>query len=611
MVWISSLRKPAFVMCPPIYLSNKIKNNKWMEEDNSTINVGRALFQWNNLYELMTTDAIVYLLAPNPNLQDQTFINSFVVLAHRPDVAILSNFRARGRAGEEREVAGLLTRLGFKVYQAPPYFEGWPECYDEKTEILTYTGWKKFNELSPQDRVMVYNPKTDTLYWSKYIRFIKRYHKGPIIHIGNKLLDILVTPGHNSFWRPMYPGSSYRLTRSDEMPRNCYIKITGIFDGPKPEFIEIKNKWGALRFPAEQWMELLGWYLSEGSLSEFVIQLAQSPRANPEKYEEIYELVKAVGFKPYRCCMGIHFRSKILAEYFRQFGTCGDKYIPTEFKNLHPDLLEHLIDALIKGDGSWKRRFTTKSKRLADDFQEIALKCGYRTTLTVYYKHDEDRLYKWYDVSLNPRREVCVHSSWSRIEIINYEGWVYDVEVPKDHILLVRRNGHPFLSGNCKWLHDNIYVAGYGERSTLKTQQFLAEAFDYKIIPVKTSPYLYHLDCLFFKLSDEYAIVAVDDIPKEAVKAISREIEILPADHNDTMQGICNSIRLRRIVINASNVDELEGEDKKIEVAKNEKLEQYAELAGMEVVFVNLSEFLKSGALASCLVAPLNYRHEE
>jgi len=128
---------------------------------------------------------------------------------------------------------------------------------------------------------------------------------------------------------------------------------------------------------------------------------------------------------------------------------------------------------------------------------------------------------------------------------------------------------------------------------------------------VKTSPYLYHLDCLFFKLSDEYAIVAVDDIPKEAVKAISREIEILPADHNDAMQGICNSIRLRRIIINASNEDELKGEERKIEVAKNEKLKQYAELAGMEVIFVNLSEFLKSGALASCLVAPLNYRHEE
>jgi len=85
----------------------------------------------------------------------------------------------------------------------------------------------------------------------------------------------------------------------------------------------------------------------------------------------------------------------------------------------------------------------------------------------------------------------------------------------------------------------------------------------------------------------------------------------LPADHNDAMQGICNSIRLRRIIINASNEDELEGEDRKIEVAKNERLKQYAELAGMEVVFVNLSEFLKSGALASCLVAPLNYRHEE
>ena len=290
MSWVSTLRKPAFVMCPPIYLSNAIKNNKWMEEDNSSINIGRALFQWNNLYELMTTDAIIYLLAPKRGLQDQTFVNSFVVLAHRPDVAILSNFRAAGRQGEEREAGALLSSLGFKVYQAPKYFEGWPEL---------------------------------------------------------------------------------------------------------------------------------------------------------------------------------------------------------------------------------------------------------------------------------------------------------------------------------KHIHDNIYVAGYGERSTLKTQQYLADVFDYKIIPVKTSPYLYHLDCLFFKLSPEYAIVAVDDVPKEALKAISREIEILPANHSDALQGICNSIKLRNIIINATNEEELKGAERKVEVAKNEKLVEYAELAGLEVVFVNLSEFLKSGALASCLVAPLNYRHEE
>ena len=290
MSWIANLRKPAFVMCPPVYLSNKIKNNKWMEDDNSTINVGRALFQWNCLYELMTSDAIVYLLSPKSHLQDQTYVNSFVVLAHRPDVAILSNFRAAGRQGEEREAGALLSRLGFKVYQAPKYFEGWPEL---------------------------------------------------------------------------------------------------------------------------------------------------------------------------------------------------------------------------------------------------------------------------------------------------------------------------------KHIHDNIYVAGYGERSTLKTQQYLADVFDYKIIPVKTSPYLYHLDCLFFKLSPEYAIVAVDDMPKEALKAISREIEILPANHSDALQGICNSIKLRNIIINATNEEELKGAERKVEVAKNEKLVEYAELAGLEVVFVNLSEFLKSGALASCLVAPLNYRHEE
>ena len=133
--------------------------------------------------------------------------------------------------------------------------------------------------------------------------------------------------------------------------------------------------------------------------------------------------------------------------------------------------------------------------------------------------------------------------------------------------------------------------------------------FDMKIIPLKeTEPYLYHLDCTVFPLTREITLVCTEMYTPEEIKQIEKVTEIIPVSVDDCFSGICNSVRLGNTLLNASNIHEMKHTDEYYaeEKEKNRKLEEIAIEHAFEVSFFNLSEFLKSGALLSCMVMHLN-----
>jgi N-dimethylarginine dimethylaminohydrolase len=126
----SQYPQPVFVMCPPAFVDNKIKNNKTMEELASVeINRPKFLAQWYNLYNVLAANSLVYLLPPVKGLQDQTYVNCFAYLPHVKDknVIVLSNFTADGREGEEWVAANVLRELDYEIVKCPFRFEGEPE----------------------------------------------------------------------------------------------------------------------------------------------------------------------------------------------------------------------------------------------------------------------------------------------------------------------------------------------------------------------------------------------------------------------------------------------------------------------------------------------------
>ena len=160
-----------------------------------------------------------------------------------------------------------------------------------------------------------------------------------------------------------------------------------------------------------------------------------------------------------------------------------------------------------------------------------------------------------------------------------------------------------------KYLYDNVYIGGYGIRSNIKTYEWMEENFDMNIIKVAmTDEYLYHLDCSIFALNNDQTLVCTELYDEAEIKMLEKYTEIIDVDVEDALGGMTNSVRLGNMILCASNISEMkksheyyEGEKHKIE-----SLEKICSDAGMEPVIFNLSEYMKSGAMLSCMVMHLN-----
>ena len=165
-----------------------------------------------------------------------------------------------------------------------------------------------------------------------------------------------------------------------------------------------------------------------------------------------------------------------------------------------------------------------------------------------------------------------------------------------------------------KHLFGNVYIGGYGTRSDKRSYEWMEEQFGMKILPLKeTDPYLYHLDCTVFPLTREETLVCTQNYTKEEIRQIEAVTNIIDIGIDDVYSGLCNSVRMGNIILNASNLHEMKRSDEyyESERQKNRLLEDIGAKYGFEVAFFNLSEFLKSGALLSCMVMHLNRKSYE
>jgi len=160
-----------------------------------------------------------------------------------------------------------------------------------------------------------------------------------------------------------------------------------------------------------------------------------------------------------------------------------------------------------------------------------------------------------------------------------------------------------------KHLYDNVYIGGYGIRSNIRTYEWMERHFNMNIIKVAmTDEYLYHLDCSIFPLNTEQTLVCTELYDKDEIQQIEKNTEIINVDVEDALSGITNSVRLGNMVLCASNISELNKSDEFYEIEKHkiQSLEKICADVGMEPVIFNLSEYMKSGAMLSCMVMHLN-----
>ena len=333
-------------------------------------------------------------------------------------------------------------------------------CYDAATEILTEEGWVPFPELKPGVRVATLNANGEIEYHIPD-KYIAQPYVGELLRFANSKFDFCVTPNHKMYVRDRW-GRAKFMRADEEVGWRYYDVVTGgEFAGEEREWFELgappaNAKVNVERVPMDVWLEFLGYYISEGcvhvrhraravggrdyDVADYNVLIAQE---NPTGRAKIAACLGRLGFKffqsddhQFRIC------SKQLAAILSPLGRSGDKYIPREFMRLSRRQSKILFDALMLGDGSRRGNcyaYYSKSKQLADDVQELALRCGYAASVV---SHAVGR--DLYRVNIRPP----VEASMVPPERVRYAGHVYCVDV-RNHVICVRRNGRAAFCGNC------------------------------------------------------------------------------------------------------------------------------------------------------------------
>jgi N-dimethylarginine dimethylaminohydrolase len=160
-----------------------------------------------------------------------------------------------------------------------------------------------------------------------------------------------------------------------------------------------------------------------------------------------------------------------------------------------------------------------------------------------------------------------------------------------------------------KYLYGNKYIGGYGIRSNIKAYEWMEEQYGMDILKVAmVDEYLYHLDCSIFALNNNQTLVCAELFDEEELDEMEKYTEIIDIDVDDALCGLTNSVRLGNMIMCASNISEMKKSHEYYagEVHKIKTLEKICGDAGMEPVIFNLSEYMKSGAMLSCMMMHLN-----
>lgn len=368
-----------------------------------------------------------------------------------------------------------------------------PECHDGETEVMTASGWKRWDAVMSDDHFacrvggrLEFHPAS-ALHVSDYA--------GPMYGAENGFISYLVTPNHRMWVRPSsYPNAEWRWSTAEEThDKSFQVSIAGHrpFEGDMtrttftlPDVAKGSNSqltYGP--YVIEEFAELLGWYLGEGSTRQQVTSsgpqyatvISQCKKANPANCERLEKLLHGLGLadKYVPGVRGYLFTGKQLQNYFQQFGTSQDRYIPEEFLSAPAEARTRLADALMLAEGrrlpEYKARagerliFTTTSPKLAEAYARLLFSLGFASGIRKC--EDKRGFLPVFEVTKFRRNVRNVDNKTSRTDgfVRQFVGKVYCATVPGG-MLYTRRNGrNGFWSGNSESVGVDLRVA-FGTR---------------------------------------------------------------------------------------------------------------------------------------------------
>ena len=349
------------------------------------------------------------------------------------------------------------------------------DCYVEETEFLTESGWKTYDEISDDERLATvyagdakYKSFGTVEYQEPYERFDGTIN-GNIYHLFGNHLSVETTPNHKMLVRKVErrsgKESDWEFCEASALPDTFEVLRAPT---PRTHAFNQKEVFKDAVLANISMMRLMGWYLSDGcavyrdgKLKE--IRISQSKKgtmlASMKKFHNKYPTLSRI----YTYDRGKNNPETILvvtgaAARFveKNCGSKKEKRIPRWSMTLTKRMMSALLDGLMAGDGtvrpSGSEIYYSTLPGLADDVQELAMMCGYETSLygpyeritqygysPLYYVHVSRDKGQWKKCTRGKNVE-------KRPAI---EKRIVCFSVPNS-TLITRLNGHISIHGNCK-----------------------------------------------------------------------------------------------------------------------------------------------------------------
>jgi UDP-glucuronate decarboxylase len=331
-------------------------------------------------------------------------------------------------------------------------------CYDSETEILTEDGWVPFPMLRHGTAVATLTEGGEVEYHVPD-EIISYPYVGELVRFAGPGFDLAVTPNHRVYARYRHGIPKFLEAGDDHNWPAWKIPVAAEFRAREIEWVEFGEPPDPSvtpdRVTMDDWLEFLGYYLSEGFIDEAVLVREASGRnydigeynvllapGEGSSRERVKACLDRLGFEYFPLDDSrLRVRGKRFARFLVPVGKADDRYIPREYLGLSVRQSKILLHAMTRCDGDFHGDsvcYWTRSEHLADDVQELALRCGYSASKSLAPGRDIHRV--------TIRRSV--EAELSEPERALYAGRVHCVNV-RNHVICVRRNGKAAFCGNC------------------------------------------------------------------------------------------------------------------------------------------------------------------
>lgn len=254
-------------------------------------------------------------------------------------------------------------------------------CYHQSMEVLTSTGWKKWEDLKEKEEFLIPDPKTTELK-KEVLDVLKFECEEDIYCFKNNRMSYMVTKGHRMYFKPKYL-DLFKIFKVEDMSKWGSFK-------PLDNFSLLEEEYPNCVYDFTE-MQYVGFFLGDGSSSSkntVTFHLAKTRKM--EYLKSICERLnlrikeRASSSHPSAILITVYDSECILDKYINKELKAEDKSFDFDLSIMSMQQLRGLYDGLVNSDGSVSRdrpqiSFSSSSEKLIYLFDSLGALIGIPT----------------------------------------------------------------------------------------------------------------------------------------------------------------------------------------------------------------------------------------